>query len=211
MKALLLKDFFTLKKQLNWIVFIILFFIVFSFFTGDGMLLLTLAFVFGTVQVSSLFTYDEMSRFDQFVNTLPVKKENVILSKYVLTVLLTIGINIIIIPVVAFHNMNNPKDLPIDLVSIICFFMSVTIFLSSITLPFYVKFGSHKGRIVMFAVVFIPIFLMGFIAKSIENVMTNFSSFETINTIAYFSPIVSCLLLVVSYFISVNIYKNKEF
>lgn len=211
MKALLLKDFFTIKKQLKWIIFIILFFIVFSFISGDGMLLLTLAFVFGTVQVSSMFTYDEMSRFDQFVNTMPVKRENIILSKYVLTVLLTIGINIIIIPIVAFHNMNKPTDLPIDLVAIFCIFISLTIFLSSITLPFYVKFGSQKGRIIMFAVVFIPIFLIGVIAKRIENVLNNFTSFETLNTIAYLSPIVSCFLLVVSYFISAAIYKNKEF
>lgn len=211
MKALLLKDFYTIKKQLEWILFILLFFTVITFISGDGMILLTLGVVFATVQVSSLFTYDEMSRWDQFVNTLPVKREDIILSKYLLTVFLTIGIIVVISAIIAIQNKINPQFTLKEAAAVLCVVIFLTTLFSSITLPLYVKFGSQKGRIALYVVIFLPIASIGFISYWFENFVSHFPSMDTLFSFAYYLPIISFLLLIISYLISVNFYKNKEF
>lgn len=211
MKALLIKDFFILKKQLNWILIILLFFSIFTFFQGEGMLLLTLGFVFGTVQLSSLFAYDEMSRWDQFANCLPVKRKQIVLSKYIFALLLSIGILLIIFPIVFLLNSINGIIPLNELTAFFCFIVALSIIVNSISLPFYVKFGFQKGRIAMFGVVFIPIFLIGFMKDKLANLIGQLPSVETFYKIAYVLPFISFLLLIVSYVLAVSFYKKKEF
>lgn len=211
MKALLLKDFFTIKNQLNWIAAILLFFLVITFISGDSMVLLTLGIVFGTVQVSSLFTYDEMSRWNQFVNTLPVKREQIILSKYLLTIFLSVGIIILISIIFTIQNVINLQYTFNEAIAIFCIILFLTSLFSCITIPLYVKFGPQKGRIAMYFVIFFPIGVITFIKDEVEKLVSQLPSIETLYKIAYSLPLLSCILFIISYYLSVSFYKKKEF
>lgn len=211
MIALLLKDFYTLRVQLYWTLGIVIIFTILSFFLGDGGILLVFAFLFTTIKSTTLFVYDEMSHWDRFANTMPVKRETIIFSKYAIITLLTVGVIVLIAPVVLVQNAFIAEHPTENMLSILCFLIAAGILINSITIPFFVKFGSQKGRLILIAIMFIPLFTFGYLSDYVNRLIASLPSEETVELITYFSPLFSCVIFVISYFITVKIYKGKEF
>lgn len=210
MKALILKDLFSLKKHVKWTLLTILFFLVISFVFENGLLLIALAFIFGTIQVTAVFQFDEMSSWDKFANTLPISKADIVKSKYLLGILFSVAFILIITPVVFISNALT-TNLPVSsVVSILCLVVFGSLFILSILLPVYINFGTQKGRILLFSIVFLPIFSMGFIVEGISNLQVKMS-LETVLRLGYISPIFAIATLVISYLISINVYTRKEY
>ncbi|SOB93382.1 ABC-2 family transporter [Ureibacillus xyleni] len=209
MKALLLKDFFSMKSQIKWVFFIVICVIGMTFFIRDGMILLAITLMFGTIQVTSIFAFDEMSGWDKYANTLPFRKSEIIKSKYILSLLLTVGILLLVCPFVVFSNYVSETFKLNELISIICLVVSLSIVLLSFIIPTFIKFGMQKARIVLFIVVFSFSYGMKFVLDLIT--VPSLPPIETIQRMSYVSPIFALILLVLSYIISVKFYEAKEF
>lgn len=205
MLALLMKDIYMLSKQLKFFILLIVIFSALSIVNDLGLVLILFALIFGSLQLSSAFTLDEMCGWDRYVNTFPFKRKTIVQSKYVLGLISTFGAVLILLPITLLSS--EFSTLPSEYIRfIVALIVTFGILYISIVIPFYIKFGSQKGRIIIFAIVFIPTFSSGFISTYLQKVGIN-----TLIDYSYIAPIVSLLIAFISYIISVKWYEQKEF
>lgn len=83
MKGLILKDLLNLKSNIK---FLILFMIVFGYISsvGDGnnSSFIGVIIVLCTTMIVSTFSYDDLNKWDSYVLTMPIKRDTIVLSKY---------------------------------------------------------------------------------------------------------------------------------
>lgn len=88
MAGLILKDLMTIQRQLKTQAFVLIFFLFISIFMQQGFMLFTIIIFIVTFQAITALTYDEQSSWDKYANTLPISKGDIVLSKYILSILL---------------------------------------------------------------------------------------------------------------------------
>jgi len=206
LRALLMKDFLMLSKQIKMMLVIFACFIVVSLITDMTIVLVIFALIFSSLQLLTAFSFDEMSNWDKYVNTLPVDRKTVVQSKYVLGLILIVCGMAIFTPFVYFSDEFSKYFTLYDLFKAFVMVLSVALIYISVMIPFLIKFGTQKGRLIIFAIVFIPIFGSNFIQSSLLDIDVN----QLMSYINYV-PIGAFLLLLISYFVSVKWYEQKEF
>ena len=211
MNALIWKDLYAIKGQLKSAIYLLLFFMMLTFFFDMGPVVVMLAVLFGSMQVMTSFTFDEMSKWDKYALTLPVSRRDIITSKYLLGLLLTVGSAIIICPVILLFNIFFESFTVGELFSILCTTSAGALLMLSLLIPIFLKFGTQKGRFVLFAVVFFPAFFTNFFSEYLMRLSVYLPPMETLKVLGYAAPLFMLIPLVISYFISVIIYSNKEF
>ncbi|BDH61193.1 hypothetical protein MTP04_13230 [Lysinibacillus sp. PLM2] len=206
MRALLIKDLLILSKQFKLMFLIFIFFIILSFMTEMGMVIIVMALIYSALQVSTTFSFEEMSQWNKFVNTLPIERKTIVQSKFILGILLTIATLIILSPIVYFSSEVIHLLSFKELFSAFVLILSTSLIYLSITIPIYIKFGMQTGKFVIFAIVFIPVFSTGFVQYFIREIGVN-------QLMQYMKllPIASLVLLVLSYFVSVKWYEKKQY
>ncbi len=141
MKGLILKDVSVIVKHLK--IFLLL--IVFVSFSGGGSLAF-FAFFYGAMLPSTAFAYDERSKWNDLATMFPIKKSDIVLSKYLFgyigialcSVLVVIG-SIFGSVVINIESVLTPN---IFILSI-----SASLFFTAINLFLNFKFGVEKSRI----------------------------------------------------------------
>lgn len=159
----------------------------------------------------STFSYDEYNKWDTYAITLPNGRKNIVKSKYVATIILiliSIIITILLNILVGIINNNLNFDNFISVLVGCCF---RTLFIQAIMYPLIFKYGIEKGRIGLFALVFAIAGIIGLLSRVIKmDIPTNIISFLD-NYWFIIIPIISIIILFVSYKISERIYLKKEF
>lgn len=209
MLGLIKKDLLIVKTNLKTLL-IILFVFLFMTFNGNFDLIFILPFMLIMAFVST-FSYDDFNNFNAYAVSLPSGRKNIVKSKYISSILLIITSSLIgLVLSLTIMFINNKVDIEELISSLIGCLLAIVIIIS-IMYPLIFKYGSEKGRIVLF----ISIFLITVIAslsaqyievKQIENI------FKLIENYAYIIiPIFTISILLISYLISKKIYLNKEF
>lgn len=211
MSALILKDLYAIKGQMKSAIYLLLFFMILAFFFDMGPVVVMCAVLFGALQVITSFTFDEMSKWDKYGLTLPVSRRKIIASKYVLSLLLTIGSALILTPLILLFNLYFKSFSANELFSMLCVISGAAFLMLSVSIPILLKFGTQKGRLFLFAVVFIPVFFSGFISEYMERFSIYLPSLQTIKLLAYGAPFFMLIPLALSYLVSAKIYSSKEF
>ena len=124
---------------------------------GDqyGMVFALMMIVSAMVPVSAI-SYDERSKWDKIVNTMPLSRKEIVLSKYVLAILLTAISSVIIF---AFYML--VPEMPLEEKAVTTAVMAMMAMLYQAALmPVMFKFGSEKGRTMMLAILFVPAVLI---------------------------------------------------
>lgn len=147
MKALLLKDYCVLWKQLR---FFLLFILIFSALPGgfNGVFAVTYA----ALLPYSCIAYDERSKWDQLAAMMPYTARDLVLSRYVLGWIAAAGacaLSLVLQGV--FSTLLETGFYPITLV--LAFFACLTTL--AITLPLIFRFGVERGRLLMFLIIFL--------------------------------------------------------
>ena len=89
MKGLIIKDIFNLKKGITTTLIMILFYGIFSYNTGNmSMLIGMTVFIMTSMSISSM-SYDDMAKWDGYALSMPITRKNIVLSKYILSILLS--------------------------------------------------------------------------------------------------------------------------
>ena len=168
--------------------------------------------VFGVGNKNATFSYDDFNNWNSYAVTLPDGRRNVVRAKYIASIILTVVLGIIALAIGI--GISYIKTNAINLNEIISSLMGTA--LSSITIisllyPIVFKFGATNGKIILFAVVF----GIGGIVALVSNFIDMTSVINMINGLDNYSliaiPIISVILLGISYLISNKIYQNKEF
>ncbi len=168
MKGLIKKDLFNLASYKSTLIFLIIFCGIALFGTGSlSFASLLIGAVVGMISLST-FNYDESSKAEKYILSLPVTKKEIVLSKYILAILsavfgcvLGMLLSILVVP---FLNMIRPEaNLTLSFSSLLIgaigglFGISL---IQSIQIPCIYKWGAERGRIQMFLLLFLVIALV---------------------------------------------------
>ncbi len=219
-KGLIIKDFLQLKSYRKTIIIFMIIFILTSL-TQDrekgttNMLVILLTLGFGMFSVAS-FNYDEMTKADRYILTLPLSKKQVILAKYLLIIGATIIgslLGMIITGMIEFIMTQTMPDISNLALTALGGILGIGM-IEGIQIPFIYKLGAEKGRIYMFMATVAIALLFGGIAYLGERFGKDFLGFHIFNQIDKVLPLILMVLIVltytISYKISYHIYRKKE-
>lgn len=217
MKGLIIKDFQLIfnNKRLLYIVFAIA---LFSVLMGDGITLTYIAsFVAVMLQVSALSTlsYDDYQHGNIFLMTLPIKRKDYVIEKYIFCgIMACIGIIFsLILGLLVLIKTNHMKiDITVGIVIALVFLIY-----SFIAIPLELKFGNEVGRAIPF-IIGAVIFLIAQILKQIndnlfDSIMNWLNRLENISDITALMIAITAFViaLTITIPISIKIINKKEF
>ncbi len=216
-KGLMTKDLLQLRSyRKSLIIFIIIYFLVAisqSSINGiSTMLVIMLTLGLGMFSMAT-FNYDEVSKTDKYILTLPLTRKEVVLSKYIFCICSTL-IGCIIGMVLSFIiTFIFTKSIPniFEIISIgIGAIFGISI-IETIQIPCIYKWGAEKGRLNMFILVIIVSSILGGISY------INFDIIQVSNLLSLIEKILPIILLIaiffinfISYKVSYKIYSKKE-
>ncbi len=216
MKGLIIKDLCVIKNQMKTLLLVLAFFVIFSIINEDATFILFLVPFYMIMILITTFSYDEFNKWECYCNSLPLSRKEIVKAKYLLfnassLVVLVLGVLAsFIIP--NFIENTTFESIYASIIGVafgICLVISLLV-------PFYYKFGSQKGRIMLFLTVAILALLIGTITSL--DVFNNIELMNIINSLNNLSLgmftllliIVTIIIMTISYYISVKIYSNKE-
>lgn len=216
MKGLIIKDLCVIKNQMKSLLLVLALFIFLSIANKDATFVLFLIPFYMIMILITTFSYDEFNKWECYCNSLPLSRKEIVKAKYLLfnassLVVIVLGVLAsFIIP--NFIENTTFESIYASIIGVafgICLVISLLI-------PFYYKFGSQKGRIMLFLTVAILALLIGTITSL--DVFNNIELMNIINSLNNLSLgmftllliIVTIIIMTISYYISVKIYSNKE-
>ena len=209
MVGLIKKDLLMIKSNLKMVLIMLVVFFIMAL-QGEFDISFVPPFIVVMLFMST-FSYDEFNKWDAYSVTLPNGRKNVVKSKYVASLILTIVtiiLTIILNSLVGLINNNLEFD---KFISTIMGCVFGVILIQSIMYPFIFKYGMEKGRIGLFVISFAIVGIIGLLSSVLKiNIPTNVVTFFD-NYWFVIIPLISIVLLLISYKISEKIYLKKEF
>ena len=217
MKGLLIKDFKLIKMHRNYFAMIIAIAFVISLLTEDTTFMLGFISFITSMFTISTISYDEFDNGNAFLFTLPIDRKKYAAEKYVFGMLLG-GCSLFLAIILAIIlNLIEKSDTISNILISGGMLFPFILLLLSILIPFQLKFGSEKGRIVISAV-FSIVFLISFVlGKSIGMLGINIA--EVINRISLLGAgglfilifVISMIVVLFSMKVSISVMNKKEF
>ena len=145
MKALLLKDFYVLRKQM-WVYAII----VLAWGVVPQAWLNLLAVVYGSIIPYSAMAYDQRSRWDKFTRMLPYSDQAAVMSRYVLGwIFILASAAIVMLSQGILSQLSIPSAffsaLPLRILFVA---LCIGCLLLALNIPLMLRFGAEKARLV---------------------------------------------------------------
>ena len=179
MKGLLKKDLALLANTGKSYVGVLLFCMVLGLVNGE-MKQFSLGFLVMMLSLAALstFSYDEFDNSMAFLMVLPVSRKMYVLEKYLFGGMLGFGGFAAALILFLISEKNNASSMTFTqyVLLILCFLAFIVLFLS-LMIPVQLKFGSEKGRIVLFIIFFGIIgivYLLSRLTKKIPAQVLNF-------------------------------------
>ncbi|HHP4617330.1 ABC-2 transporter permease, partial [Clostridioides difficile] len=197
MKGLILKDLLNLKGNVK---FILLFIIMFGFMSslGDGNVnnFIGVIIVLCTTMIVSTFSYDDLNKWDSYVLTMPINRNDIVLSKYLTMLIFSfIGVLVSLIVSVTIGYFKNTLILNETLL-INALILSISVCFGSLILPLIYKFGTERARLLMILCFLVPTLALLVFKSILENISSPISIEIILNTLVYSLPFVAILLFV---------------
>ena len=212
MTGLLRKDFLLLAKALRAFALFALVFAVLSFSqnNGENIGAAVGSYFFIMIVIMQVFTLsaDEQARWLRLEKALPVTPFQAVLSKYLMSLL---GAVLGMIVFLLFCIRDIMAGNFVEPLSAAAGLAAAALFLAAVEFPLLYRFGSNSGRFLFFgvAIVVVAIVWAGQMAGlPLEAVIGWFSANRTLLLALGFS--IPVLAFVGSYFLSVSIYRKKE-
>ncbi len=210
MLGLIKKDFLLIKANLKSMVIIFIVYLILAFQgTFDVTFIVPLI---GIMLFISTFSYDDFNNWNSYAVTLPNGRKNVVRAKYIASIILTVvlGIGALAIGIGISYTKTNNINVD-EIMSSLMETMLSSVIIISLLYPIVFKFGATNGRIILFAVVFGIAGIGALIAQFVDTtpIINMINRLDSYSLIAI--PIISAILLGISYLISNKIYQNKEF
>ena len=213
MTGLLRKDFLLLTKALRAFALFAVVFAAISFSqnNGENIGAAVGSYFFIMIVIMQVFTLssDEQARWLHLEKALPITPYQAVLSKYMMSLLgAVLGMVVFLLfctrEIMETGNFVEPLSAAAGLAA-------AALFLAAVEFPLLYRFGSNSGRFVFFgvAIVVVAVVWAGQMAGlPLEAVIGWFSANQTLLLALGFS--IPVLAFVGSYFLSVSIYRKKE-
>lgn len=219
MKGIIQKDIYMLTTHLKFQLFTIIIYCVCFSFIGSGTLGM-LGIFLAALLSNSLFLIDEKNKWNKFALTLPYSRKDIVLSRYILAALLSLGAAVLYAlsgtAVMAIIKSAYPEAMPIgSFVGFAVIAFSMSILAISILLPATIKFGFEKSRYILILIGAVCGIIYGlghaYINEAINNCSYEMQERALSNVTLYVGAlIISLICFAVSAAISIKIFSNKE-
>ncbi len=207
MKGLILKDLFNLRKYGKTLFLIAALYFMLSFMMDNADIFVGMIVIMFAITTVTSFAYDSQSGWDTYVNTMPVSRRDVVLSKYLLSLVLILagGLMAVLMGWVngLIRNIGNFSETLLTAYAV----CAVGLLFISILLPFIYKFGVERARVIIIAVVAVPV-AAGF-ALSQTGALPQISE-QTVTQVLWFLPLIVLVCGILSFGISSAVYRKKE-
>ncbi|SCJ97583.1 ABC-2 family transporter protein [uncultured Clostridium sp.] len=194
---------FALKKSLLILVLMGIFFATFQPF-----MIVFAGAMFLMVSCYSLVFYEEKSKMNYLIYSLPVTTNEYILSKYIfgfINTIISIVISVALASIVKLFGYNAAiASMPIYAIALST--LAIGLFFLSVVQPAALVLGSEKGRYVLVLLSVLPLTLSTSLVQYLPKI--NLTLNPTI--IGILLTLVAITILLTSYFITCNIFSKKE-
>lgn len=202
MQGLLLKDIYTLFKQMKIMLLIL---VVFACMPGYS--LAPFAVLYAAMLPITAMAYDERSKWDELAVMMPYTTRSIVLSKYVLGFAAVLAAAVIaaaaqlVIGIVRGTGMDSAELLGLLLIA------CLSLILLCLNLPLMFRFGVEKGRIAF--VLLVCGGVVGGMALR-EQLLASLDKMESPALLAFGALILTAVITVGSVLISAAVYRRKR-
>lgn len=210
MKALIYKDFVSIKKSLILMGMII--FAMCFYFYYEGQILLTPTFfvLIPIILLGMVFGTDSQDNVNKYLIAMGFDRKKIVISRYFI-VWIMVAFALILTSFLGFSENPLTKNISKGLILSLVFFL--TIIMSLIQLPLMYKFGAEKSRLI-FVLMYFAVFIFFSAVSSNREIFLKYLnkglSMDQ-NLLAIFIFIGTVLVNIVSLYASFKIFENKEF
>ncbi len=207
MLGLLKKDLKSLAQQGRVVALLLVFYGALFILGGpesEGILSGVIAMLSVLLPITAL-SYDEKAHWDRYALTMPLSRNMLVLSKYLLSLLISLCCALLCLAVYLIS-----KTYPLRETLLMSWMMAgVSLLLSAITYPLYFKLGVEKARFVFMAIFLTPTIALLLLSRL--NISLPTLDEGRIEAILPFLPLAALALFGASALISCRIYAKKEF
>jgi len=208
MKALFYKDFVSAKSTylLSLAIMVV---IAGSAVYRDKIILIPFMFVIMPMILNAIsFGNEVQSNFPKFAFTTPISRKTYVKSKYGFAIIF--GIVAFAFSLIIFYLEHENLDFAL-IMGVISF--AIPIIFSAVQMPFILKFGLEKGRIIMVATYALLFITMSLLGEYLDGIMGLVQKISQLNSyiVSGFIFAIAVLILVISKNIGVAIIKAKEY
>ncbi len=209
MTALILKDIATLKKTLLLTITICIALSVYGIYENAIFMIPLICAMIPLILTAITFGYDTKSKFEQFAFSMPIKKSSFVLSKlFFAFVFGLVGSVCLFVLFVVKNEMSIDNIVFISLITLV-----TSVLMSAIQLPFILKYGAEKGRLIM-VITYFAIFALSTFLKEKSDLLANMVElFSKYSMVMIFIGIVLVGLVIIGIAIkiSISIMDKKEY
>lgn len=209
MTALILKDIATLKKTLLLTITICIALAVYGIYENAIFMIPLICAMIPLILTAVAFGYDTKSKFEQFAFSMPIKKSSFVLSKlFFAFVFGLVGSVCLFVLFIVKNEMSIDNIVFISLITLV-----VSVLMSAIQLPFILKYGAEKGRLIM-VITYFAIFALSTFLKEKSDLLANMVElFSKYSMVMIFIGIVLVGLVTIGIAIkiSISIMDKKEY
>ena len=209
MTALILKDIATLKKTLLLSITLCIALVVYGVYENEIFMIPLICTMIPLILTAIAFGYDTKSKFEQFAFSMPMKKSSFVLSKLFFAFVFGLfGSVCLFLQLVIKSEMSIDNIIFISLITLVA-----SVLISAIQLPFILKYGAEKGRLIMVLTYFI-VFALSSLLKAKSDLLTNVVEFFLNNSrVTIFLGIVFVSIVIIGMAIKIStlIMEKKEY
>ena len=207
MTGLILKDLLCMRRVGKVLLGLLAFYVVLFLATGgdEAVGVLSGMTVLMTALLSiNAFAFDELAKWRPYELSLPVPKNRIVLSRYLLALLFAAcaAVLSLLLELVIFRSLS-----PDQLVSVLASLEAALVF-CAVLFPVIYKYGTQKARFVMMAVVMIPVLFVLLWQKT--NVPGPSGFGLDLLLLLRLSPLVTAAAYLLSFWLSCRIFRKKE-
>ncbi len=200
MNGLLIKDLILIKKHNLGFFLVAAIFFALSVIQNTSISMISLTPIF-------TMAYDETYKWSKFEAIIPVKKQHIVLEKYIITFIFTIPA--IIIEALIFHYA---KGISIENTASLAYLMLFVGFISpAIVLPLNFRFGYLKGKLINLIVIALMASTITAINLRNSTVETALEGQFTPQADAFLFALLAVILVIISIVASIILYRKREF
>ena len=209
MTALILKDIATLKKTLLLTILLCIALVVYGVYENEIFMIPLISIMIPLILTAIAFGYDTKSNFEQFAFSMPIKKSSFVLSKLFFAFIFgLVGSVCLFVQLVIKNEVLIDKIIFISLITLVA-----SVLISAIQLPFILKYGAEKGRLIM-VITYFTVFALSSFLKEKSDLLTNVLEFFLKNSMAMIFigiVFVSIVIMGIAIKISILIMEKKEY
>ncbi len=208
---------YLVKKELTanvrYLLLSVAVFILYMFIfaaNGTGLFMMCLVFCYYALSTTNL-VLDERYKIELLLSTLPIRRRDVVVSKYVLLGVIFIGCFVLYtLLVLISHTLGYEAIPPLTVLSVSLGFLIISLF-NGVTLPLAFKFGAQATRYVSFILFFAVFFFSSFIVKHGQSALSGFLQNLNEFQISLLIILIAVIANIISYMVSSSIYAKKDF